>query len=233
MNFVKIFISSGVAFFMAILEALLIETFGGAIGSVIGTLPSTIIPAAYILLTEESKSVEERTESMIACLFGMLATDILFMPCWKVIPPKLPKKWSNGMKVLVTSLISLFVWFIGAVLMILLEMGAAKVGMSIWVFGLLIMLVCGSCGVYLCWTLPPTPAGKNKVKLHVHMMRGLAAAIAIFVSGVLSQTDMGIIAGAMVTFPAIFLTTMVSVSLAQGADVSTGAIGPMLFGGMS
>ena len=67
MNFVKVFISSGVAFFMAILVALLIETFGGAVGSVIGTLPSTIIPAAYILLTEESKSVEERTESMIAC----------------------------------------------------------------------------------------------------------------------------------------------------------------------
>ena len=64
-------------------------------------------------------------------------------------------------------------------------------------------------------------------------MRGLAAAIAIFVSGILSQTGLGIIAGAMVTFPAIFLTTMVSVSLAQGADVSTGAIGPMLFGGMS
>ena len=91
MNFVKVFISSGVAFFMAILVTLLIETFGGAVGSVIGTLPSTIIPAAYILLTEESKSVEERTESMIACLFGMLATDILFMPCWKVIPPKLPR----------------------------------------------------------------------------------------------------------------------------------------------
>lgn len=233
MNFVKVFISSGVAFFMAILVALLIETFGGAVGSVIGTLPSTIIPAAYILLTEESKSVEERTESMIACLFGMLATDILFMPCWKVIPPKLPKKWSNGLKVLVTSLISLLVWFIGTVVMILLKTGAAKVGLNIWVFGLLIMLVCGTCGVCLCWTLPPTPAGKNKVKLHIHLMRGLAAAIAIFVSGILSQTGLGIIAGAMVTFPAIFLTTMVSVSLAQGADVSTGAIGPMLFGGMS
>ena len=53
MNYVKIFISAGVAFVMSILVALLIETFGGAIGSVIGTAPFTIMPAAFVILTED------------------------------------------------------------------------------------------------------------------------------------------------------------------------------------
>lgn len=55
----------------------------------------------------------------------------------------------------------------------------------------------------------------------------------MFISGVLSQTDAGAVAGTLTTFPAVFLTTMVSVSLAQGADVVTGAIGPLMIGGMS
>lgn len=42
---------------------------------------------------------------------------------------------------------------------------------------------------------------------------------------------LGLFAGAFSGFPAIFSTTMVSVSLAQGASVSTGAVGPMIIGG--
>ena len=95
MNFGKIFLSSGVAFFMAILVAILIETFGGAVGSVIGTLPSTVIPAAYIFITERTKTIDERVESVMSCLYGMVPTDLLFLPSWRIIPPKLPKKPSE------------------------------------------------------------------------------------------------------------------------------------------
>lgn len=232
MNYVKIIISSVVAFFMSIIVALLIETFGGAVGSIIGTVPTTIIPAIYVVLTTDTLSKEEKINSVVACLFGMLATDILFMPSWKVIPPRLPKKWANGLKVFVTTLLSLVVWFVGAVVMVLLQQGAAKIGMSMYAFGACVLLVTISCGVCLSWSLPPTPAGKNKVKWYTHLTRGVAASLAIFVSGYMSQSGIGVAAGAMITFPAIFGTTMVSVSLAQGADVSTGAIGPLMMGGM-
>ena len=233
MNFGKIFISSGVAFFMAILVAILIETFGGAVGSVIGTLPSTVIPAAFIFITENAKTVDERVESVMSCLYGMVPTDLLFLPSWRVIPPKLPKKWSNGLKVFVTSVLSLLLWLVGAIAMILLKSLFTKLGMSIWVFGLLSLVFTAVCGAAICWTLPPTPAGKNKIGAHIHLIRGLAAATAIFISGVLSQTNMGVIAGAMVTFPSIFITTLVSVSLSQSPDVATGAVGPMTLGGQS
>ena len=218
---------------MAILVAILIETFGGAVGSVIGTLPSTVIPAAYIFITERTKTIDERVESVMSCLYGMVPTDLLFLPSWRIIPPKLPKKWSNGVKVLVTSVLSLLLWFLGAVAMILLKSLFTQIGLSIWVFGLVTLVFTAICGGAICWTLPPTPAGKNKIPVHIHLIRGLAAAAAIFISGVLSQTNMGVIAGAMVTFPSIFITTLVSVSLSQGPEVATGAVGPMTLGGQS
>ena len=232
MNYVKIIISSTVAFFMSIIVALLIETFGGAVGSIIGTVPSTIVPAIYVILTEDSLTKQQKIDSVVACLFGMFATDLLFMPSWKYIPPRLPKKWKNGLKVLATTLLSLLIWFVAAVLMVLLQQWTASLGMTMYAFGVCVLVFTMSCGVVLCWSLPPTPAGKNKVKWYTHLARGIAAAIAIFASGYLSQSGAGIAAGAMTTFPAIFGTAMVSVSLAQGADVSTGAIGPLMMGGM-
>lgn len=218
---------------MAIAVAFLIEKYGGAVGSVIGTVPSTIIPAIFTILSDETKSVSDRADSALACVFGVFATNVCFMPIWKVLPPKLPKKWSNGLSVLVSSVVSLIVWFIAAIAVILLQGVLEKVGMSMLVYSLLLVILTCLIGGFLCWDLPPTPAGKNVVKWYIHLARGIVAAAAIFVSGILSQTDAGIAAGAASTFPAIFLTTMVSVSLAQGADVSTGAIGPMILGGAS
>lgn len=218
---------------MAILVALLIERFGGAVGSIIGTVPSTIIPSVYILLTEEKSSVVDRTNSVIACIFGMFATDVLFMPTWKVVPQKLPKKWSNGSKIVATTAIGVIFWFIGALCTILVQELVTNIGVSMWVFGICIIIITAVFGILLCWHLPPTPAGKNKVKLTTHLSRGVAAAVFVFISGVLSQIGVGKLAGLMSTFPAIFATTMISVSLAQGAEVSTGAIGPLIMGGMS
>ena len=64
-------------------------------------------------------------------------------------------------------------------------------------------------------------------------MRGLAAASAIGVAVYLSSLGYPIIAGLAAVFPAIFLTTMVALWIAQGADVPTGAAGPMMLGGSS
>lgn len=232
-NFLKPTISASVAFLMAIAVACLIEKYGGAVGSVIGTVPSTIIPAIFLLLSDNSKSVTDRANSALACVFGVFATNVCFMPVWKVLPPRLPKKWSTGLSVLVSTIVSLMVWLVAALIIIFLQSALEKVGLSMFVYTLILVILTCVIGGYLCWNLPPTPAGKNVVKWYIHMARGLVAGAAIFASGILGQTDAGIAAGAVSTFPAIFLTTMVSVSLAQGADVSTGAIGPMILGGAS
>ena len=233
MNLLKAFFSACCAFFMAILVALMIEKLGGGIGSIIGTVPTIIIPSTYVILTQTTETLETRVESSLTSIIGMFSTDLLFMPTWKIIPPRLPKKWKNSTKVWVTLAFAVVFWFIGSICMVLIRQGIESLGVNIWVFSLALLLLTEACGIFLCWSLPPTPPGSNKVKWYIHMCRGIAACIAIFISGVLSQIPgLGVAAGAMTSFPGIFGTTMVSVSLAQGADVSTGAIGPLLLGGM-
>ena len=41
------------------------------------------------------------------------------------------------------------------------------------------MFICVIVGVFLCWSLPPTPKGKNHVKWYIHIIRGLAAFLCI------------------------------------------------------
>ena len=233
MNFVKIFVSSGVAFVMAIAFAYLIETFGGATGGNIASFPTTIIPAVYIILEDSTQPLQTRFDSTMASIIGMFCTNILFMPTWKYLPPYFPKQWSNGISVTVMTLVSLVIWFVSVVVVTLFQQWLSSFGVTMFVFCFALLLFTVCCGVALCWRLPPTPAGKNKVKWYVHLARGFVASLAIFASGVLSQSGSGVAAGAVSTFPAMFITTMVSVSLAQGADVSTGAIGPLLLGGIT
>ena len=93
------------------------------------------------------------------------------------------------------------------------------------------MIVCAVAGFVLCWSLPPTPKGKNHVAWYTHCLRGLTSAICIIITNFLTSSGWGLFAGAFAGFPAIFSTSIVSVSLAQGAAVSTGAVGPMIIGG--
>lgn len=218
---------------MAIAFAYLIETFGGATGGIIASFPTTIIPAVYIILEDSTQPLQTRFDSTMASIIGMFCTNILFMPTWKYLPPYFPKQWSNGISVTVMTLVSLVIWFVSVVVVTLFQQWLSSFGVTMFVFCFALLLFTVLCGVALCWHLPPTPAGKNKVKWYVHLARGFVASLAIFASGVLSQSGSGVAAGAVSTFPAMFITTMVSVSLAQGADVSTGAIGPLLLGGIT
>lgn len=187
----------------------------------------------YIILEDSTQPLQTRFDSTMASIIGMFCTNILFMPTWKYLPPYFPKQWSNGISVTVMTLVSLVIWFVSVVVVTLFQQWLSSFGVTMFVFCFALLLFTVCCGVALCWRLPPTPAGKNKVKWYVHLARGFVASLAIFASGVLSQSGSGVAAGAVSTFPAMFITTMVSVSLAQGADVSTGAIGPLLLGGIT
>ena len=77
------------------------------------------------------------------------------------------------------------------------------------------------------------PRGHNKVGPLTLAMRGVAAATAIGVAVWLSQLGSPLLAGMASVFPAIFLTSMVALWIAQGEDVPSGAVGPMMLGAMS
>ena len=88
-------------------------------------------------------------------------------------------------------------------------------------------------GLWITWIPIKAPKGKNSVTKQVLLMRGLAAATAIGIAVQFASMGLPIIAGLASVFPAIFLTTMVALWVAQGADVPTGAAGPMMLGGSS
>jgi hypothetical protein len=67
----------------------------------------------------------------------------------------------------------------------------------------------------------------------VLLARGMMAALAIGVAVWLSGLGKPLLAGLASVFPAIFLTSMVALWLAQGPTVPRGAAGPMMLGGAS
>ena len=73
----------------------------------------------------------------------------------------------------------------------------------------------------------------NAVSLFSIMMRGIAAGGAIGLSVWIAGLGLPFISGVVSVFPAIFLTTMVSLWLAQGRAVPVGATGPMMLGSSS
>ena len=227
----KALVSASVGFVIAIVMAICIEQFGGAIGGIISSVPTTILPTTYVFFSDTTKTTEEQSNSLFAGPIGIFATNLFFLPVWKILPGKLEKRMKNVPLTFFTLLISLITWFVSAIFMTWLETVVSTLGVPIWLFSLIVMFICVIVGVFLRWSLPPTPKGENHVKSYIHIIRGLAAFLCICCTSILNSSGLGLFAGAFSGFPAIFSTSIVSVSLAQGASVSTGAVGPMIIGG--
>lgn len=211
---------------IAIVVSLAIERFGGVVGGLLGTLPTTIVPAALGIYAV-SADVASFRASMAVVPVGM-AVDGLFLVCWRVFPGWIggsPKRQLAG-----TLAGALGVWAVlaaGAVGLIVLlrEAGVAP----LWVGGTaFVLLELG--GIWACRDHIAAPSGTKRVSVVVLGVRGLLAGSAIAVAGGLAAWGGPMLAGMASVFPAIFLTTMVSVWWSQGRAVSLGAVGPMILG---
>jgi len=96
--------------------------------------------------------------------------------------------------------------------------------------GLLLLIL---LSVIINWKTTEIAKGKHPVSPFVLVCRGLAAAIAIGFAVWISGQGQPLIAGIAAVFPAIFLTSMVALWMAQGPTVPRGAAGPMMLGGAS
>ena len=84
-----------------------IERFGGRKGGLIGTLPSTIVPASIGMLAA-SPSLPSFQEALFITPAGMLV-NTLFLLMWRLIPPRLPR-WSSMTRLAVSVGLSLLGW---------------------------------------------------------------------------------------------------------------------------
>ena len=208
----------------------LIEKYGGVIGGILGTIPTTIIPASIGMASEGGDDALIISLAIVPA--GMLINAI-FLSVWALLPDNLPKTWSQNTSLIFTSLSSLMIWTgVGLltiyIIDIAIENNLSPIQISVIGFLLVVTL-----GTLMCWNLKPAPKGKNKVSKMILTARGIVAATAIGIAVLISSLGMPLLAGLASVFPAIFLTSMIALWLAQGPSVPLGAAGPMMMGGAS
>jgi hypothetical protein len=202
----------------------LVERLGGRWGGLLGALPSSIVPFSLGLWAAGPGF----DEGMAAVPVGMLV-DAGFLAVWRHLPPRLPG--SLRTRLLVTVVASLAAWAVGA---------GAFVATAPWregcrpaAVGLVGLVALTAVGLALTRSALPAPRGARPVGVSALLARGALAAAAVGVAVALGASGAPALAGMASVFPAIFLTTMVSLWLAQGEAVPLGAVGPMVLGSTS
>jgi hypothetical protein len=155
-----------------------------------------------------------------------------YLLLWRVVPARVGMLTHRNLLAW-TVAISLGAWFAAAFLVsVVHEWLAPSVETALWIGG-----AAAAAGLGLAIAanrVPhPAPAGRRRVAPLVLAARGVAAGIAIGVAVSLARSGLPIASSMAAVFPAIFTTIMVATWLAQGAQVPTGAVGPMMLGTLS
>ena len=224
----SILVSAVLAGLVATAVTVAIERWGGLIGGLLGTAPSTIVPAGIGLYMAGGE--EELVSSMMVVPVGMLL-NALFLGAWLVLPrwfvnSSRPLMWTTVGALACWGVLGFGVWF----LLQNTRFGVMFTEQELAAVGLVLLLV---TAVWFNRRPHPTPKGNNAVSTTVLLARGSMAAAAIGVAVWMAGLGYPLLAGLASVFPAIFLTSMVALWLAQGPTVPQGAAGPMMLGGAS
>ena len=212
---------------VAILVTVAIEKFGGFIGGVLGTVPSTIIPAAAGVYALEGD--ESLTASMSVVPIGMLINGV-FLGVWIILPKYIA---SDRLKLPITVVSSLLTWAILALLSLIIAREVTGGTISEMTLGMIGLVLLAILAIMFNLSNRAAPKGLNKVPIIILSIRGVAAGLAIAACLVLAEIGLPFVAGLASAFPAIFLTSMVALWLSQGPQVPQGAAAPMMLGGAS
>lgn len=205
-----------------------IERWGGRLGGVLGSIPTTIVPAS-LGIAAGSASPAEYQQAMLAVPAGMLL-NAAYLLLWRLLPPRLPTGSPRLPLVLLGALTG---WALGATLVVLGGAAWTAAGWPMLPLALVTTLVMLILGMRACLRPWPAPRGGQRVGPLVLLARGSLAATAIGAAVLIASTGHPLLAGLASVFPAIFTTTMVSLWLSQGEAVPTGAVGPMMLGSAS
>ena len=212
---------------VAILVTVAIEKFGGFIGGVLGTVPSTIIPAAAGVYALEGD--DSLTASMSVVPIGMLINGV-FLGVWIILPKYIA---SDRLKLPITVVSSLLTWAILALLSLIIAREFTGGTISEMTLGMIGLVLLAILAIMFNLSNRAAPKGLNKVPIIILSIRGIAAGLAIAACLVLAEIGLPFVAGLASAFPAIFLTSMVALWLSQGPQVPQGAAAPMMLGGAS
>ena len=226
MDWTSVLLSAVFAGVVATAVTVAIEKWGGLIGGLLGTVPSTIVPAGIGMYVAGGEDVLVMSMSVVP--LGMLL-NALFLGAWVVIPRWFP---DAPYLLVLTTVGGLAFWsLLGMVFLVAVDEATFYLSLQQFALGGLALLV--ATAVVFNRRPQPTPKGTNRVSTLVLVARGVMAATAIGIAVGLSGLGFPTLAGLASVFPAIFLTSMVALWLAQGPTVPQGAAGPMMLGGAS
>ena len=216
-----VLLSATLSAVVAIAVTLVIERWGGRIGGVLGTIPTTIVPAGIGLAL--ASDAEALSASLAVVPYGMLINGC-FLLVYVLLPPRLSN--DGGGALVLTTTTALVVWSaFGALILLVLDPLLLRASpMTLALVGTLALAV---MGVLAARGPRPAPAGHRSPVRRNHGAgsgRGHRDGLAVYLSGL----GLPLLAGLSSVFPAIFLTTMVGLWVSQGPDVPLGAAGPML-----
>ena len=151
-----------------------IEKWGGLVGGLLGTVPSTIVPAAIGMYLAGGE--DDLMLSMAVVPLGMLL-NALFLGAWLV----LPRWFSNASHpLLLTSIGALALWgVLGVTVWLLMNntvVGYLLTEQELAAAGLILLVI---IAVAFNWRPQPTPKGSEAVSKTVLFFRGMMAAVAI------------------------------------------------------
>ncbi|MFZ9889088.1 MAG: hypothetical protein ACO3JL_16450 [Myxococcota bacterium] len=211
---------------VAVSVTVAIERFGGRTGGLLGTLPTTIVPAAIGF-----HGVSQDEASFVVALYatppGMLL-NAGFLACWLWLP-RVFRRGASHARLLAVAVTSLALWSAAALVLVafLPTLRDTVVAPLLCTFALVAL------GVLALRRAPPATGALRRISASTLVARGALAATAIGASVALARTGNPTLAGVAAVFPAIFLTTMVSLWLSHGETMPTGAAGPMMLGSTS
>lgn len=222
---------------VAIGATVAVERLGGRLGGLLGTLPSTIVPAAagiWMSTLEHHPSGE--TGAAFASAMGAVPVgmwvNVLFLHTWRVGPRWLPRG-ALSIRLAAMVLMSLIVWSSFAFVAVWGMELLGRSGVSMVGLGVLATMVSAAIGLWATRTPAPAPKGTRSVGPVTLLARGVLAALAIAGAVGLAGIAGPLISGMASVFPAIFLTSMVSLWWSQGEAVQGGAVAPMMLGASS
>jgi hypothetical protein len=219
-----------------------IELFGGTLGGLIATLPTTVVPAALGVALSARCSAWPLAaapcdgallqEALFSLPQGMLAS-CLFLTLWRYAPARLPRALSRAARLAAMVALTLSAWVAAALAISALGRHILRTAglPAMCAYGALCFAAQGALGVAACLAPLPAPrAPPGAVPLPLLLARGATAGACICAAVALSSTD-GMASGLATSFPAIFLTIQVGLWVGRGGEqVQGGAVGPMLLG---
>ncbi|MEC7406709.1 MAG: hypothetical protein VX461_03100 [Candidatus Thermoplasmatota archaeon] len=214
---------------VAIFVTVLIERFGGVVGGALGTVPTTIVPAVAGMAAAQGE--QELMDSLSVVPAGMLINAI-FLSVW-IYLPRATASLGSERSLAVTTATALLAWAMFGMVTILCIGELSEYGTGPRKIGMIGIALTAVVGIVLGWKPDESPKGSRKVSKPILLARGLMAATAIGASVWVAGLGYPLLAGLASVFPAIFLTSMVSLWISQGPSVPRGAAAPMLLGGGS